>query len=225
MSGIKLDLIPEPVARGDRRVGTASIRQAPTRARIERRRCVVGMAKRLLPVVALALLCSIALWPEIARDTDRTRMSFRRGATEAENGQVVDARYNGVDERNHPYTMTAATARQSTPERIDLVEPKGDIQLESGTWLLLQAHRGVFLQHTNQLDLSDEVTLYRDDGTTLQTSSAAIDLKAGAAAGNERVHVEGPFGTLDAQSFVMTDRGTITQFAGPGRLVLNGSGK
>jgi lipopolysaccharide export system protein LptC len=178
--------------------------------------------KRALPVVALALLCSIALWPEINRDTARARLTFQRAGLEVQSGQVVDAHYNGADERGRPYTMTAATARQSGPERIDLVEPKADIQLESGSWLMVQAHKGVFIQHSNQLDLSDDVTLYRDDGTTLRTESAAIDLRQGAAAGADMVHVEGPFGTMDAQGFTLTDRGTNIRFTGPGRLILNG---
>jgi lipopolysaccharide export system protein LptC len=35
------------------------------------------------------------------------------------------------------------------------------------------------------------------------------------------VHAEGPFGTLDAQGFAVTDRGAVIQFPGPGRLLLN----
>jgi len=81
----------------------------------------------------------------------------------------------------------------------------------------------VFLQHANQLDLSGAVTLYRDDGTTMTTASASVDLKNGAAASAEPTHAEGPFGTLDAQGFTLTDKGTAIQFAGPAHLVLNGS--
>ena len=51
------------------------------------------------------------------------------------------------------------------------------------------------------------MTLYRDDGTTMVTASASIDLKPGAAAGGEPTHAEGPFGTLDAQGFTLTDKG------------------
>jgi lipopolysaccharide export system protein LptC len=163
------------------------------------------------------------MWPEISRDTARARLAFQRGRIDAENGQIVDPHYNGVDERGRPYTVTATTAQQVSPERINLVGPKGDIRLESGAWLMVQSRKGVFLQHTNQLDLSDDVVLYRDDGTRMETSAATIDTKAGAAASDQMVHVEGPFGTLDAQGFVMTDRGTAMQFAGPGRLVMNGS--
>ena len=222
--------IPAP-SRAERRdaafptrlAGPGAARAIPTRRKIERRRWAVGLTKRALPVVALALLCSVALWPEISRDTTRARIAFQHGGIDVESGQIVDAHYNGVDERNRPYTMTAATARQVGPERVNLVNPKADIQLESGSWLLVQARTGVFIQHANQLDLAGDVMLYRDDGTTLHTSSAAIDLKAGAAAGSEMVHVEGPFGTMDAQGFTLTDRGTNIRFTGPGRLLMSGS--
>ena len=43
----------------------------------------------------------------------------------------------------------------------------------NGTWLMLTSPvQGTFLQHLNQLDLVKDVTLYRDDGTTMTTASA-----------------------------------------------------
>ena len=94
----------------------------------------------------------------------------------------------------------------------------------NGTWLELQSKKGVYRQEEHSLDLSTDVYLYRDDGTTLRTQSATIDLKAGAAAGAEPVHAEGPFGVLDAKGgFTLTDKGTQVLFAGPAHLVLNGS--
>ncbi len=101
--------------------------------------------------------------------------------------------------------------------------PKGDITLENGTWLMVQSKHGRLSCSTaSQLDLSHDVTLYRDDGTTLRTASASIDLKSGAAASAEPTHAEGPFGMLDAQGFTVTDKGAAIQFAGPAQLVLNG---
>jgi lipopolysaccharide export system protein LptC len=144
-------------------------------------------------------------------------------SSEIEGGQLIEARYHGIDEQGRPYTLTAATAQQAGPERVNLTMPKGDITLKDGTWLMLQAKQGVFIQHKNQLDLSHDVMLYRDDGTTMVTSSASIDMKSGAAAGGEPVHVEGPFGTLDAQGFTLLDKGSTIQFPGPAHLVLNGA--
>ena len=72
--------------------------------------------------------------------------------------------------------------------------------LENGTWLYVAGEAtGCSCSTINQLDLSHDVMLYRDDGTTMLTQSAALDLKNGAAAGAEPTHAEGPFGTLDAQ--------------------------
>ena len=83
----------------------------------------------------------------------------------------------------------------------------------------------MFLQHTEELDLSDDVVLYRDDGTVIRTQTAAVDVKQGAAASNDQTHAEGPFGTLDAQGFALVDKGTLIQFQGQSRLLLNGSHK
>src|SRR5262249_27223343 len=149
----------------------------------------------LLPVLAMLLLASIALWPEIARQLDATRQGYQRIRSAIAGANVVNARYRGVDEQGRPYTFTAATAQQVSPERINLTTPKGDIMMGDGTWLMVQSKLGVYLQHTDQLDLAQDVTLYRDDGTTVTTASASVDLKNGAAASSEPTHAEGPFGT------------------------------
>ena len=138
---------------------------------------------------------------------------------------MIDATYHSVDERGRPYTVTADSAREATPGMIELTTPKADMTQGSGSWLTAQSKHGVYEQHAGNLDVWGDVQLYRDDGTTLVTNSANIDLHSGAAAGSEEVHVEGPFGTLDAQSFTATDRGSLMQFTGPGRLVLNARSK
>jgi lipopolysaccharide export system protein LptC len=201
----------------------ARVRVPPTPGRMARRRWAITLTKWLLPAAALALLTTVALWPEVERATEQARRAIHQVSAEVESGQLVDARYHGVDEKGRPFTLTAATARQADPERIKLTIPKGDITLEDGTWLMLNAKRGVFVQRSNQLDLTEDVTLYRDDGTTLVTASASVDMKNGAAAGAEPVHAEGPFGTLDAQGFTVVDKGTTIQFAGPAQVLLNGT--
>lgn len=199
-------------------------RLPPAPGRIARRRFLITLTKWVLPLTAMSLLASIALWPEIEDAATRSRLRMNHVSGEMDGGNLLDARYNGVDEKGRSYTITAATAKQIDPERVGLTMPKGDITLENGTWLMLTSKEGTFMQHLNQLDLVKDVTLYRDDGTTMHTNSASIDLKAGAAAGSEPVHVEGPFGVLDAQGFTVMDNGTAIDFPGPAHLVLNGTG-
>jgi lipopolysaccharide export system protein LptC len=180
------------------------------------------VTKWALPAGALLLLGSMALWPEVDRLRDQARISLQRMTSAVGGATLTDARYRGVDEQGRPYTVTATTAEQVTVDRINLATPKADITLADGTWLMLQSKQGVYLQSANQLDLSVDVKLYRDDGTTVTTASASVDLKQSAAAGAEPTHAEGPFGTLDAQGFTITDKGTAIQFTGPAHLVLNG---
>lgn len=213
MSGLPVRIRTEPPPR----------RRQAVPAAIARRRRLVSLTKLVLPLAALLLLGSMALWPELSRGLKAVKLAGAMGMPEA--GQLTDATYHGVDQRGRPYTMTATAAHEVNAQRVDLTQPKGDITLEGNRWLMVQARNGVYMQHIGSLDLSGDVQLYRDDGTVLQTDTATLDMKAGAGSGADRVHVEGPFGTLDAQGFTMTDQGALLHFAGPGHLVLNGGGK
>jgi lipopolysaccharide export system protein LptC len=198
-------------------------RSLPTPSGLARRRLFINITKLALPAFALALLGTIAIWPEYQREEQQARVAMR-SFTAIQGATVVDARYKSVDEHGRPYTITATTARQVGPNRVDLTDPKGDITLQNGTWLMLQGKRGVYLHGEDELDLSRDVTLYRDDGTTLLTDSAAIDLKRGAAGGSAPVHAEGPFGRLDAAGgFTAIDKGSQILFSGPAHVLLNGA--
>lgn len=206
--------------------GVSRPRQAPTARRIAQRRVVVLMTKWSLPVLALALLGSVALWPELARLKDQGRIAFRRAfAVDPDSTRLKEPRYRGVDERGRPFTITGDWAQQTSPQRVLLGEPKGDMVTENGTWLMVQSHDGVYIQHAGQLDLSRDVVLYREDGTVLRTQTAALDTKQGAASSNDQTHAEGPFGVLDSQGFTLTDKGGAIQFYGPARLILNGASR
>ena len=198
-------------------------RRPPSRAGMARRRWMVRVAKLSLPVFALALLAAIALWPEIGNLADQERVTFKRLiATDPNSALARDTRYRGVDERGRPYTITAATARQVNADLVALTSPQGDVTDEHGNWFMVKSQNGMFQQHANLLDLSGDVTMYRDDGTTVHSDAATVDLKQGAVTSHDQVHAEGPFGTLDAQGWTMTDKGDVVQFDGPARLVLNG---
>jgi lipopolysaccharide export system protein LptC len=216
---------PEEHRTGGYLLGGASTRDRlpPAPRYIARRRIVINLTKWLLPLVAMLLLSLIALWPEIDAASTKARLALAHVSGEVEGGKLIDARYNGLDEKGRPYTVTAATAWQIGPDKVGLTFPKGDITLENGTWLMLTSKEGTFIQHQNQLDLVKDVTLYRDDGTTMHTESASIDVRAGAAGGSEPVHVEGPFGVLDAQGFTVMDKGNAIDFPGPAHVVLNGA--
>jgi lipopolysaccharide export system protein LptC len=203
-------------------VSRRSARLVPTRGRLIRRRRVISASKFLLPAAALLLLSSIALWPELERATDSARIVLRGLRATMDGARVTNARYNGLDQRGRPFTVTAATATQRDENWVDLTVPNADMTLENGSWINVKSKQGVYMRKDEQLDLSDDVTLYRDDGTTMTTTTATVEIKAGAASGASPTHVEGPFGTLDASGFTTVDKGTAIQFWGPIQLKMNG---
>ena len=213
----RMNALPPPAAQ----TGAASWAAAAKVTKLHRR-SAVRVAKYVLPVVALALLSSIALWPELSRTVARGRVTWRRLTAIATGaGQMLRPSYHGMDERGRPYTVSAATAERAGLNRYNLASPVGDVTLENGTWLLLRAKTGVFIERASELDLQDSVTLYRQDGTIITSATATMNLKQGAATSNDFTHAEGPFGTLDAQGFTLVDRGGVVQFHGPAKLVLN----
>ena len=108
--------------------------------------------------------------------------------------RLTNAHYNGVDQRGRPYTVTAATATQRDAEQVDLSGPNADMTLPNGTWINVKSKQGVYMRKAQQLDLSHDVVLYRDDGTTMTTSVATVEMKAGTASGDAPTHVEGRLG-------------------------------
>lgn len=199
-------------------------RRPPSAAQLARRRVLVAVAKRALPLAALALLSSIALWPEFENQAERGRVAFRRVAEVRPDAlHVVNPRYQGVDEQNRPFNVTAATAVQTANEDIvALRAPRADLLLSDGGWIYLEANEGLYDKPRNRLDLDGAVAVHHDDGTQFTTARAALDLAAGAAAGDRPVAAQGPFGTLTAEGFRLTDRGQVVVFTGRARVVLEG---
>jgi lipopolysaccharide export system protein LptC len=221
-----LTVAPLPQPRIDRLATTQTlVRKLPSKRSLASRRRTLLLTKLTLPMLSMLLLASLALWPQISSLWDTSRVNYRRGQNSAQlqTGRLLTLRYHGLDARNRPYTITADAAEQIGPERINLTNPKGDVVSESGSWTYVESLHGVYQQHAGLLDLSGNVVLYRDNGVTLYTQSAAMDIKQGAGAGSEPTHAEGPFGTLDAQGFALVDKGSVIQFDGKSRLLLNGT--
>ncbi len=208
------------------RMPPPSRRRAPPNAgQLARHRVLVAVAKRLLPLSAIALLATIALWPEFESAAERGRVAFRRVAEVRPDAlHIVNPRYQGVDEQNRPYNVTADRAVQAGSEEIvQLQQPRADLLLTDGGWVYLEAREGRYDKDGSRLDLAGEVTIHHDDGTQFVTPRAAVDIKAGDAEGDDPVAAQGPFGTLTAEGFRLRDRGQVVIFTGRARAVLEGT--
>lgn len=183
----------------------------------------VGLMKYLLPALATGLLLLVVVWPQLRLDNSRFRVKVSDIALDrADSLTMLNARFEGVDSKNQPYTLTADQATQMG-EDLSLVQLellKGDIALADGAWLALDAREGRYDREAEVLDLKGDVTLVHDRGFEIRTETAKLDLKAGVAEGFDPVHGQGPAGTLDAEGFRVIERGDTIIFTGRSRMIL-----
>jgi lipopolysaccharide export system protein LptC len=204
--------------------------RAPLDAKkLARRRSQVALAKRLLPTLAVLLLASVALWPEIDRTADHARSTFEKlGAASTQAMYMSKPHYRGVDQRNEPYTITAKSMGEPVQGQFDLIAPMADLFLggadSDAGWLMVWSNYGTYVDKPATLDLVGDVNLYRADGMIFSTDDSTMDLADNTVIGDARIHGEGPLGTLDGQAFALLDHGALLQIAGPVKLVLNAVG-
>ncbi|MDD2876104.1 MAG: LPS export ABC transporter periplasmic protein LptC [Acidiphilium sp.] len=194
------------------------------RALLGRHRRAVSIFKFVLPALAALLITALAVFPNLRGGGGIGRISYKKQSTATGTplSRMSVAQYRGVDTQGEKFTITANRVIQVSQDRLNLLAPKGDLTTNSGNWMMLNARHGLYHQNSQLLDLAGKVTLYRQDGTILHTSRAAIDIKGGTATGSDPVKAFGPFGTLHAQDgFLATHRGTDILFKGKSRVVLD----
>lgn len=187
----------------------------------------VTVMKVVLPLLAAGLVALLAVWSQL--NLQETR--FTLGVTELAPDQIeslnmVNARFDGIDEKNRPYSVTAelVTQQGESDDTIALTQPKADITLESGAWIALTAASGEFQRKAELLQLAGEVSLFHDRGFEMRTDSAQVDLAQGVASGNQPVIGQGPAGELQAEGFRVSDDGQRIQFDGHARLLILSEG-
>lgn len=185
----------------------------------------VGIAKRILPATALALLLLVAVWPRIQGAIDG--MHFARmpkiDVSQARQVRMVDPHYTGVDRDNRPFVVTADAASQMprVDDAISLDAPKADLTTNTGNWDELTAYVGLYQPQQQRLDLFGNVELYQDKGNALHSDSVTINMAQGTAVSHDPVEGDGTFGHVKAQGLRILDRGQTMIFTGHASLDLN----
>ncbi len=198
-------------------------RQPPRLSLSDRYSVFVGFMKVLLPATAAALILLVLAWPQFTIEEEGFRLSVSKLAPgQAESLTMLNARFEGLDENDRPYTVTADIATQSETDQdlVTLERPKADITLADGTWLALTAKSGEFHKDTQVLDLTGSVNLFHDKGFELRTEAARVRLDEGIAEGAQPVEGQGSIGTIQAEGFRVLDRGARIFFLGRSHLVI-----
>ena len=178
----------------------------------------VGFMRYALPLGALLLLGLVVIWPLVTGREDGFRISFSDAPNLDGSLRMVNARYLGVDNRNQPYTVTAAEASQSQPNSpfVTLQDISADVFLDDrrGQWLALTAREGLYQRDERYLDLAGDVSIFSDQGHEFHTARAHVDLAARTADGDAPLDGQGPLGLLQAGNFFFDDNAQSMFFGG-----------
>ena len=183
----------------------------------------VRSAKFALPILALVIVALVIA--RLQKDPMREELASLPPEEKTLPGQVelVEARYEGVDEKNQPYTLTADKAAQ-LPENENLIlleRPRADITLEDGSWIALHAQSGTFDKQAFLLNLTGDVRLFHDRGYELSTTKMSADLQKRAATAPAQTSVQGPMGRITGARMDVAPGGEKIIFQGPATLILH----
>ena len=201
------------------------IRLDPRRRKVDARYgAMVTVLKVALPAFALVLTAAVIAWP-LLKDTVSVEQSARvlAEAGDLDAMRMLNPNYAGVDEKQQPFTVTAAEMRKDSPDSpsIGLTEPKADVLMADGSWAFVTALGGRYDQIAQVLELEGDVNFFQDQGYELRTRAATFDLLGGSAYGFDPIEGQGPFGTLSAEGgFQMLNRGEQVMLVGPSKVVI-----
>lgn len=183
----------------------------------------VRIAKLALPVVAIIIVGIVIA--RLQEDDMRAQLSQIAPDEKTTPGQIelVQARYEGRDEKGQPFTVIAdkATRPSNTDNVIRLEKPKADIALDSGDWLALHADEGHYRDSAQMLKLRGNVKVFHDKGYELDMPTADINLATRHVMSDHPVKGRGPMGAVTGQNLEVRDGGALVIFGGPATLTIN----
>lgn len=181
----------------------------------------VALSKHLLWTVALLIVAAL-VW--IASDNTGekgARLVFSNVPQSEKLQNIMEKpHYQGVDDKDRPYTVVADTATQQDADNVLMETVSADMTGDNGAWMAVNAGVGVLNLKTKQLELQDKVDMFYEGGYEFRTDHVHVDIEQGKAYGDSKIEGQGPQGTLTADSFEVLERGKEIRFNGSVRMTL-----
>jgi lipopolysaccharide export system protein LptC len=180
------------------------------------------LARLALPLMAVGLVGLLVFWANASLSQGRFHVGITDlTSSEADKFSLVNARFDGIDSKNRPFSLTAEQAGEidAASGLIALKGLQADITLESGTWLALKAGGGMYRRKSDLLELDGGVNLFHDRGYEIRARSLRVDLDRRIASSHEPIAFQGPEGSLEAEGFRLENGGDRLVFLGHSKLI------
>lgn len=118
---------------------------------------------------------------------------------------VHGPRFDGFDDNDRPYTLTALTAqrRRDNPVLVDLVNPR----LKDVASSTVQARTGVWNSETEVLDLQGDVVMTDAAGYTFTSQQTRMYVRENRVEGQDPLTGFGPIGEVKADAYEVLEDG------------------
>lgn len=164
---------------------------------------LVRALKIVLPLLALALLSSIFLWPRETHFDGGLVYTSADLVALGEGLAVTRPRIAGATAAGEPFVVTAERAVPDgpDPEAVELERVRAEFRQDDGREIALAAEEGALRPKAQTLSLSGDVALDTSDGYRVRTERVEADLEDGELVAPGPVSAEGPRGSITAGSF------------------------
>lgn len=185
----------------------------------------VLFSKISLAAMSLLMIVAIIILPVLNSDKEGLRIAFSTVQDKQERFPVMSKpSFQGVDEKNQPYLVTADSAIQQDEKTIILTNIQADIMTQEQTWLSLKAVSGVINTQAKQMTLKSNVELVHQDGYEFKTQSIDVDMNQHIAKGNQPIEGKGPMGSIRANGFEWRHNDRVMKFIGGVKMVVRANG-
>lgn len=183
---------------------------------------IVRWGRLILPTVALALLAVVFTWSNkennIVTPQDPKKIENVMGKNE-----LINPRFESTDDKNQPFTLTAARAVQDEKDAklLILEKPKADLAMNSGNWVAFESTEGAYQQKEGKILLRGGVRFFHDGGYQMDTQELHINVNDETAMTDKDVFLQGPEGTLSAKGLEGHNKDNTLVFKGPVKVVVD----
>lgn len=167
----------------------------------------VALLKVLLPLTALALLSTLFLLSRTIEPVSTIPFAETEINDRVRDQQITTPFFSGTTDTGDLVTLTAETLRQTSGTASRAEEMSAQIDLASGTRVVLLADSGSFDMGASQSQLAGNVIVTTSTGYRVLTDALAAELDRLRVESPGPVTATGPLGRLDAGQMRMEKQG------------------
>jgi lipopolysaccharide export system protein LptC len=181
----------------------------------------IAIIKDALPIAALLLLVTIMLLPFISSKEFSFILDKKKVAQAGERFRMESPVYKGTDSKGRTFIITAlrSVQKSSADPTVLLEKLRATLETREGL-VVLTADEGRFLLRKEQLIVSGEIAIERNDGYRFSSRDVLVDLPSRTAFSGTGIKGTGPLGKFSAGSFRLDLASNAIVFGGGTRLRL-----